>query len=168
MVQGVNLSDTMLRSVNVQLDDVIYDFLITTNEPFATMSFNPTSREVDELFYFYLWNVVAPILFSTFTVVGIAGNSLVAYVIISNVQMRSVTNLLLLNLAFADISCLLVCGPFAVYKYTAPDWNIGNLACQVIQYVLYVTVYVTIYTLVVISAHRYVTIVCGHKPQVYI
>ena len=119
----------------------------------------------DDSFFNYLFNV-ASVFLILLTIVGIAGNSLVAYVILANKPMRNVTNLLLLNLSFADIAFLFFCGPSDAYKYVSHQWSFGNLACQVIQYVLYVTVYVTIYTLVAISAYRYVTIVRGVKSQV--
>jgi len=149
---------------NSLLTDLLHESSQTSNftTPCSEIKISPD----DEIFYFYLWNVIAPVLFSVVTVVGIVGNSLVVYVILTTPRMRSVTNLLLLNLAFADILCLLICGPFAAYKYIALDWTFGNTACQVVQYVLYVTVYVTIYTLVVISAQRYFTIVRGHKMKV--
>ena len=68
--------------------------------------------------------------------------------------MSTATNLLLLNLAVADISFLLVCGPFTACKYAAPSWRFGDFACKLWQYTLYWTTYVTVYTLVSISAIR--------------
>lgn len=64
------------------------------------------------------------------------------------------TNFLLLNLAIADISFLLMCGPLTAYKYAAPSWGFGDFACKLWQYFLYWTTYVTVYTLVAISALR--------------
>lgn len=124
-------------------------------------------REETPGFYYYLLNFLAPGVFGVFTVIGIAGNGLVIYVIVSNPRMRSVTNLLLLNLASADVAFLFFCGPFTAYKYYAPQWAFGDIPCQLLQYLLYVSAYVTIYTLVAISLQRYLTIVWSHVSAAY-
>jgi hypothetical protein len=112
-------------------------------------------EEVDE-FVLYLMTYVAPALFAAITVIGVAGNGLVIYVIAINPRMRSsVTTLLLLNLAIADLLFLFICVPFTAYKFHSIGWSFGNLACQLVQFSLYVSVYVTIYTLVAISVLRY-------------
>jgi len=71
----------------------------------------PTSR-----FVYFLTTFATPFLFGLISLVGLVGNSLVIYVIISNKKMRTVTNLLLLNLAFADLSFVLVVPPFTAYQ----------------------------------------------------
>nr|AKQ63070.1 DH31-like receptor 2 [Platynereis dumerilii] len=135
--------------------------VVGTNESYFnyTDDFGYESDENEERFLFALWIVVTPILFGFIFIVGIAGNSLVVYVILAKPQMRSVTNLLLLNLAIADISFLLICIPFTAYKYVALGWTFGDVLCKTVKYFLYVTAYVTIYTLVAISVLRYLTIV---------
>jgi len=88
------------------------------------------------------------------TVVGTVGNGLVIYIILSRPSMQSATNVLVVNLALADISFLVVCVPFNAYKYAADAWPFGDVLCKLVQYLLYVTAYVTIYTLVAVSALR--------------
>ena len=114
-----------------------------------------------ELFYYYLWVFVAPSIFGLIIMVGTIGNSLVIYVILSRQAMRTVTNFLLLNLAIADISFLLICVPVTAHKYVSFQWVFGDLMCKVVQYFLYVTAYVTVYSLVAISLLRFLTIVCS-------
>jgi len=58
----------------------------------------------DDYFAFILYEVTVPILYGIVTVLGIIGNSLVIYVIVSKERMRTTTNFLLLNLAVADLS----------------------------------------------------------------
>ena len=126
-------------------------------------SLNHTGVEQDEWAVYYitviLWQYVAPIAFFLITIVGTVGNGLVAYVIISNKKMQTSTNLLLLNLAFADISLLLICVPFTAIKYAAEDWPFGNIFCKITKYFAYVSVYITIWTLVCISILRFMTVV---------
>ena len=116
-------------------------------------------------FYYYLWEVVTPTIFTLITCIGTAGNLLVVYVIVSKPTMRTYNNLLLLNLALADISFLLICVPFTAYKYAASTFPFGDPVCKVVKYFLYVTCYVTIWTLVSISGLRFLTVVCSTSTQ---
>lgn len=118
----------------------------------------------DALFYHYLWTYITPTIFSLIMLVGVAGNTLVLYVILSKPAMRTVTNLLLVNLACADLSFLLIGAPFTAYKYAALTWGLGNVMCKVFKYFTYVPACVTVYTLVAISAQRY-TIIVGHQSS---
>jgi hypothetical protein len=79
--------------------------------------------------------------------------------------MRSTVNLLLLNLAISDLLLLTVCVPFVTYHYAADTWDIAEFFCKLWQFVLGVTIYVTMYTLVAISVVRFLTIVYAHKSR---
>lgn len=115
----------------------------------------------DGWFYFVLFKIVVPALFGVISVTGITGNALVVYVILSKRQMRTVTNLLLLNLAFADLCFVIVIPPFTAYEYSTDRWMLGRFACRLMHYLVNVTAYVTVYTLVLVSAVRYMTVVHG-------
>ena len=114
-------------------------------------------------FDFILYSVVVPLVFGIITFTGIVGNILVIHVIRSRRKMRTVTNLLLLNLAVADLSFVMICPPFTAYQMATSSWPFpglfGDIICKLMHYLLNVTVYVTIYTLVVISVIRWLTIV---------
>lgn len=106
-----------------------------------------------------LFSVVAPQIFCVITVIGFVGNVLVIYVVLSKPQMRTVTNLLLLNLAIADLTFVLVIPPLTAYDHAVSRWTLGSLACKAMHYVINVTAYVTVYTLVIVSVVRYLTVV---------
>jgi len=113
-------------------------------------------------FYYVLWTILTPIVFALITVVGITGNLYVVMVILTRrSRRRSPTNILLLNLAVADLAFLVVCVPFTAVKYAAASWPLGDATCRVVNYLLFVTIYVTVYTLVAVSVLRYVVIVCS-------
>ena len=116
--------------------------------------------EGDLLFYYYLWTVFTPSVFGVITVVGTIGNLLVIYVIVTQRGMRTANNILLLNLAAADIAFLVICVPFTAYMYYGDGWVFGDSFCKMMPYSIYVTIYVTVYTLVAISSLRFVAIVC--------
>jgi 7 transmembrane receptor (rhodopsin family) len=85
----------------------------------------------DELFYFYLWTVATPTLFTLIVLVGAVGNVAVILVIVSQQTRHSPTNLLLVNLALADLAFLFVCVPVTAIKYAAMNWPFNDLACKV-------------------------------------
>lgn len=119
-----------------------------------------TTSSSSSLYIHLILTYVAPSLFCLISVVGVIGNSFVIYVITTTPHMRSsATNILLLNLAVADLYFLVVCAPFMAYKYAtlvAPvGWTFGDLACKLVGFSTYASSYVTVYTLVAISALRY-------------
>ena len=111
----------------------------------------------DNLLYFVFF-VVTPILFFTITIIGVIGNSLVIYVMISNKKMRTVINLLLLNLAIADLTFVILVPPSTAYYLAATEWALGLTVCKLINYSVYVSAFVTVYTLVLISLIRFLTV----------
>lgn len=65
--------------------------------------------------------IVVPWLFGLIAVVGLVGNALVVLVVACNPQMRSTTNILIINLAIADLLFIVFCVPS-----TATDYGIGE------------------------------------------
>ena len=120
---------------------------------------NPNQSVADLQFLQYLWLVITPALFGLIIIFGSCGNFLVIYVIIRNNMTKNLNNILLMNLAIADILFLWSCLPFQAYKFAAFDFPMGNMACKLIQYSLYLTAYVTVWTLVAIAGLRYLTVV---------
>ena len=110
-----------------------------------------------------LCEVLLPIVFGVIVLLGIMGNSLVAVVIITKSRMRSATNLLLLNLSFADILFVLIVPAPTAYQHVTRHWPFGDVACKVMHYMHNLSAYVTIYTLVSIAAIRYLTIVHSQR-----
>ena len=86
-------------------------------------------------------------------------------VIASHAYMRTYTHVLLMNLAIADISFLLCCVPFEAHKFHALAWVFGDIACKVIQFILYVTLYTTVWTLVSIAIVRYYVVTRSKKQM---
>ena len=90
--------------------------------------------------------------------------------------MKNTTNLLILNLAVADLLFILVrvivierervltlltgqiCVPATASDYILMFWPFGLTWCRTVQYIIYVTAYVSIYTLVLMAADRLVNV----------
>ncbi|ELT93650.1 hypothetical protein CAPTEDRAFT_113004 [Capitella teleta] len=132
----------------------------TTEFPLnTTEGINHSQEDEGGVFGFAMYSVTVPLLFGIITLIGVIGNSLVIYVILSRKRMHSVTNILLLNLAVADLSFVMVIPPFTAYQFAKSQWPFGDAVCKLMHYLVNVTAYVTVYTLVLISAIRYMTIV---------
>ena len=102
--------------------------------------------------------VVVPIIFTIIAVVGFCGNLLVIVVVVSNKQMRNTTNLLIINLAVADLLFIIICVPFTAMGYAMIHWPFGDYWCKIYQYMVHVTAYSSVYTLVLMSLDRYLAV----------
>jgi len=65
---------------------------------------------------------------------GLAGNALVCIVVWKNTQMRTVTNLFIVNLSTADLMVVLVCLPPTVVGDITETWFVGRAFCKLIHY----------------------------------
>lgn len=104
-------------------------------------------------------SLAVPILFGIIVVVGLLGNLLVVIVVMANQQMRSTTNLLIINLALADLLFIVFCVPFTAVDYMLPYWPFGDIWCKMVQYLIVVTAYASVYTLVLMSLDRFLAVV---------
>ncbi|CAB4066029.1 ASTA-R [Lepeophtheirus salmonis] len=148
------------------------DYLISINysgshSTMYTTSY-PINTQLNETFYDESWademekviSIVVPIFFSIVALVGLFGNLLVVMVVTFNKQMRNTTNLLILNLAVADILFIVFCVPFTATGYALPhDWPFGDYWCKIVQFLIYGTAFISIYTLVLMSLDRFLAVV---------
>lgn len=104
-------------------------------------------------------STVVPVLFGIIVVVGLFGNALVVIVVAANKQMRNTTNLLIINLAMADLLFIIFCVPFTATDYALPFWPFGDIWCKIVQYLVIVTAYASVYTLVLMSLDRFLAVV---------
>lgn len=104
-------------------------------------------------------SIVVPIFFSLIGITGFIGNLLVVITVLFNAQMRNTTNLLIFNLSFADLLFICFCIPFTAVDYSiAGVWPFGELWCQTVQYLIPITAYISIYTLVLMSLDRFLAV----------
>ncbi|VDP70402.1 unnamed protein product [Echinostoma caproni] len=115
------------------------------------------SENLNVLTIFTRW--VTPILFGLFLIVGSVGNLLVIIVVLVNAQMRNATNILILSLAVADLAFILICIPLTTVIYIMGGWPMGTALCRVYFYLMYVTAYCSVYTLVLMSLDRFLAVV---------
>lgn len=130
----------------------------------ASDALNSSSRFESEVYQF-AYNrklvesiviVIVPLFFGIIGILGLAGNSLVVVVVAANPGMRSTTNILIINLAVADLLFVIFCIPFTAADFVLPYWPFGNVWCKIVQYLIIVTANASVYTLVLMSLDRLV------------
>uniref|UniRef100_A0A4W6E8H7 Galanin receptor 2a n=1 Tax=Lates calcarifer TaxID=8187 RepID=A0A4W6E8H7_LATCA len=104
-------------------------------------------------------SVVISLGFSLIFLVGTVGNSLVLAVLFRNGQMNTkTTNLFILNLGIADLCFIVFCVPFQATIYTLDEWVFGPVVCKVVHFIIFLTMYASIFTLTAVSLDRYLAI----------
>jgi allatostatin receptor len=109
-----------------------------SNEEFENNSFDIFTNDtlITESSYTPFEFKIAILIGITFTitlVVGIIGNSLVLLTILLKKQMRSTTNILILNLAIAELLFIMLCVPFTGLNYVLSVWQFGDIICRIVQ-----------------------------------
>ena len=82
------------------------------------------------------------------------GNSVLTFIILTQKRLRSVTNLLIANLAISDALVAMLCAPFALHFYVHQNWVFGNVMCPLVGTVKFVSLFVSVNTLLVIAVDR--------------
>uniref|UniRef100_A0A1I8GXP0 G_PROTEIN_RECEP_F1_2 domain-containing protein n=1 Tax=Macrostomum lignano TaxID=282301 RepID=A0A1I8GXP0_9PLAT len=129
--------------------DYLNDYCMTDAEYIAEIRYElrPTVFEVCIL-----------LMYLAVFVVGLVGNALVVAAVLRTSQMRSATNLFLLNLALADFLVILLCLVPTVIEDIMETWVFGDLACRVLKYLQPVSVAVSVLTLTFNSVERLLAI----------
>ncbi|XP_034670656.1 allatostatin-A receptor [Drosophila subobscura] len=127
-----------------------------TNDQHAndSMDYDPDSWPLERIV-----STIVPVFFGIIGFAGLLGNGLVILVVVANQQMRSTTNLLIINLAVSDILFVIFCVPFTATDYVLPEWPFGNMWCKFVQYMIVVTCHCSVYTLVLMSFDRFLAVV---------
>ncbi|XP_074518928.1 galanin receptor 2a [Halichoeres trimaculatus] len=104
-------------------------------------------------------SVVISLGFSLIFLLGTVGNSLVLAVLFRNGQMNhKTTNMFILNLGIADLCFIVFCVPFQATIYTLDEWVFGAVLCKAVHFIIFLTMYASIFTLTAVSMDRYLAI----------
>ncbi|XP_070557204.1 allatostatin-A receptor-like [Ptychodera flava] len=102
---------------------------------------------------------IIPVIFGLTCLVGLVGNTLVIFVVLKERKMKTTTNLFILNLSIADFLFLVLSVPFTAVSYALPSWPFGSVMCKIANYLQFVNLYASVYTLMVMSFDRYLAVV---------
>ena len=102
--------------------------------------------------------VIVPVFFSAVVIVSLLGNILVMVILAKYENLRSLTNALILNLAVSDL-IFTVGLPFWAYYHIMDGWHLGETACKIVSFIFYVGFYSSGILLILMTVHRYVSVV---------
>lgn len=83
--------------------------------------------------------IVVPAIWGTLFLAGIAGNSLVVYVMLRFADVNT-TNCYIVNLAVTDLLFTVIVIPFTMMHYVMPSWIFGRYMCKFHMYMIYVSI----------------------------
>ncbi|ENN79180.1 hypothetical protein D910_02336, partial [Dendroctonus ponderosae] len=106
---------------------------------------------------FYFVQITQTILFSLVCLVGIAGNTLVIYVVVRYSKMQTVTNMYIVNLAIAD-EFFLIGIPFLIATILHGHWVFGHYACKAYMITTSINQFTSSILLCIMSADRYIAV----------
>ncbi|CRL07535.1 CLUMA_CG020500, isoform A [Clunio marinus] len=104
-----------------------------------------------------LGRYISMVLYTAVCVIGLFGNSLVIYVVLRFSKMKTVTNLYILNLAFAD-EFFLIGLPILIYTMHLNEWIFGVYFCKLYMISTSITQFTSSIFLVIMSADRFIAV----------
>lgn len=96
---------------------------------------------------------------------GFPGNFFVIWSILARARKQSVTTLLILNLAIADGS-LMVITPFFIVYLVMKNWMIGNVMCKILYYLSMANMYASIHLIMLMSIYRMISVIWPQRISV--
>ncbi|XP_037068829.1 octopamine receptor 1-like [Pollicipes pollicipes] len=101
--------------------------------------------------------IVMSALMLLFMAASLLGNMLVILTVCRNRQMRTRTNLFLVNLAVADVMVAALDMPVALVTLIEGRWVFGEALCQINAFAVGLGTMLSIHTLMHISIHKYIS-----------
>ncbi|MGH0167172.1 UNVERIFIED_CONTAM: hypothetical protein FKN15_051819 [Acipenser sinensis] len=106
------------------------------------------------------WHIERPlacVILGLSFLIGVPGNLLVIMIILRHIKHRSHTVVLILNLAVCDFVVLIT---LPVWIYSLADaWVFGETLCKAMVYVIYSSMYGSVFLITLMSADRFVAII---------
>ncbi|EDW18358.1 RYamide receptor [Drosophila mojavensis] len=99
------------------------------------------------------------IFYGGISILAVIGNTLVIWVVATTRQMRTVTNMYIANLAFADVIIGLFSIPFQFQAALLQRWNLPYFMCGFCPFVQALSVNVSVFTLTAIAIDRHRAII---------
>ncbi|KAG9353976.1 hypothetical protein JZ751_012100, partial [Albula glossodonta] len=112
-------------------------------------------------YYLHSYGMAATYILSYLLVLllCVGGNGLVCLVILRNRNMRSVTNLFILNLAISDLLVGMFCVPTTLIDSLITGWPFSQFTCTMSNLIQGMSVSASVFTLVAIAVDRFLGIV---------
>ncbi|XP_071349366.1 G-protein coupled receptor 84 [Trachinotus anak] len=127
------------------------------------MLMNHTNQTEDDLFSCYSPSVVGYRYFAVLwgcavTITGTVGNLMTILAFASDARLRTRFNVLIINLALADLLYCTILQPISIDSYLHLRWRSGQLWCSIFGLLLFLSNSVSIITLCLVAVSRYLLV----------
>ncbi|XP_070775157.1 leukotriene B4 receptor 2b [Enoplosus armatus] len=119
---------------------------------------NGTNPEDDSVVSNDFSTSLGALILSLVFLLGVPGNLFIVWSIMARIRRRSVTTLLILNLACAD-GFLMALTIFFIVYLAKQTWVFGNVMCKGLFYLCNSNMYASIFLITLMSVHRLVAVV---------
>ncbi|KAK7507880.1 hypothetical protein BaRGS_00000845 [Batillaria attramentaria] len=155
-----DFEETLEIETNFSSGGIFYNESLNISNCVSGYCNNLTGQGPDERYQEVerLVQIIVPTVFGVIFLLGLLGNTLVILVVVSDKNMRNTTNILILALAVADLLFIVFCVPFTAVQYAMSVWPFGSVWCKMVQYLVFVSAYLSVYTLVLMSLDRYLAV----------
>ncbi|XP_011484464.2 leukotriene B4 receptor 1 [Oryzias latipes] len=126
------------------------------------MKKNTTVHEDDSAVNNNFSTTVGALILSLVFLLGVPGNFFIVWSILARIKRRSVTTLLILNLAFAD-GFIMVLTIFFIIYLAKKKWIFGVAMCKGLFYLCNTNMYASIFLITLMSVHRMVAVLFPQK-----
>ncbi|CDW56047.1 7tm 1 domain containing protein [Trichuris trichiura] len=105
------------------------------------------------------------VLYALIAFLSITGNTLVIYVFFASTRLQTVTNLLIVNLAVADLMTGMLAIPFKFQAALLQRWFLPAVMCSVVPFIETVSLSVSVFTLILSSVDRFRAVVTASRSN---
>ncbi|XP_076600385.1 leukotriene B4 receptor 2b [Chaetodon auriga] len=123
---------------------------------------NDTNHEHDSVVSNDFSTALGALILSLVFLLGVPGNLFIVWSILARTRRRSVTTLLILNLACAD-GFLMALTIFFIVYLAKQTWVFGDIMCKGLFYLCNSNMYASIFLITLMSVHRLVAVVFPKK-----
>ncbi|XP_039457759.1 leukotriene B4 receptor 1-like [Oreochromis aureus] len=106
-------------------------------------------------------SAIGALIFSLVFLLGVPGNLFIVWSILARCRQRSVTTLLILNLACAD-GFLMALSIFFIIFLALRTWVFGNAMCKIVFYLCHSNMYASVFLITLMSVNRLLAVVFPH------
>uniref|UniRef100_A0A8C5X5Q0 G-protein coupled receptors family 1 profile domain-containing protein n=1 Tax=Malurus cyaneus samueli TaxID=2593467 RepID=A0A8C5X5Q0_9PASS len=125
---------------------------------------NPAEESNSDSTWDIVRSVVCVILSLSF-IIGTPGNCIVIWIVCTKMKQVSLSVLLILNLAIADVLVLITL-PIWIYSF-ADSWVFGVIFCKTLVFIIYCSMYASIFLITALSLERLMAVFYPFTMQRY-
>ena len=109
---------------------------------------------VDSVFPFSAIMTFMILIYGAVTITTVYGNVSVLWIVTTTKSLRNVNNILIANLAVSDIVIAVLCVPFQFHAALTQRWDLPQIMCKLLPFLMQLSVNVNVFTLVLIAYDR--------------